>query len=97
MNIMPTTFAPWRVFESGLGKLIVSNTDFDSTHNGGDVAVMIGNNLMGNAILISAAPELLAAAKTALAWYEPRLSPGEEGPICNQLRAAIDKAEGRTK
>lgn len=49
-----------------------------------------------DAYLIAAAPDMLAALKTALAWYEPRLAPGEEGPICNLMSAAISKAEGNT-
>ncbi len=43
--------------------------------------------------LHAAAGKLLEAAKAALNWYDPRLSPFEEGPICKQLKAAITKAE----
>lgn len=46
-----------------------------------------------NARLIAAAPDLLEAAKEALAIFE-FLPQTTNGPVANQLRAAITKAEG---
>jgi hypothetical protein len=36
---------------------------------------------------------LRAALQIALAWYEPRLSPFEEGRICNVMRGALTSQE----
>jgi predicted component of type VI protein secretion system len=43
--------------------------------------------------LITEREELLRVIRAALEWYGPRLSPGEPGLICRQLRAALEAAE----
>lgn len=59
-----------------------SNPDYMSTKEADDLLALIDQRA-----------ELLEACKAALAQYEPRLSPFEEGRICKQLRAAIENAE----
>lgn len=47
-----------------------------------------------NARLIAAAPDLLAASQKAL-WSLEQWANSKNGPLANELRAAIAKAEGR--
>lgn len=85
--VMPDhTPGPWTWQGNYLGGSDGSRILVDTTYD------MDGHE--ADARLIAAAPDLLSAAMRALAWYEPRLAPGEEGPICNALRAAIAKAIG---
>lgn len=80
------------VFENFIGgRLIAFCTDAYEA-GGMDLA-----EAQANAQLISAAPELLEACKSACGYYEKlERSTGIEHGVLIELRAAIKKAEGRT-
>ena len=62
----------------------------------GDIVTRLecSNNKEGDARLIAAAPELLAAARLAVAWSEQVPAPYRDWPHVAAARAAIAKATG---
>jgi hypothetical protein len=82
------TLGPWQLHED-FGGWLVDIGDFYNSHGGGD---LIEVESEGNARLIAAAPDLLAALEYSLPWLELR---SNENTVA-LVRAAIKKAKGET-
>ena len=98
------TPGPWTTDIDKLGVFVVAgahadpaNPDDDGPNDGEPIAICKGPDAIGNAFLVAAAPDLLAACKAALSllenWASGKLA---KLPAGGTLRAAIAKAEGRT-
>ena len=93
------TPGPWKVIDRPHGLPEVWTADFDC--EGGTVSQCITDRVFnGNAALIAAAPDLLAACNLALATID-RVAPSHPGGFSSVrgtldvIRAAVAKAEGR--
>lgn len=77
------TPGPWNVDAGASGEDIVFGA------NGSVVAQVFGPNFRGDALLIAAAPDMLAALKVALMWSD------KDWVGYETVTAAVAKAEGR--
>lgn len=89
------TPGPWRVRDGA--RIDVHDAPMEVVDNtGGGVALFLDDDpgSRADARLIAAAPDLLSAAKGALAYMSNDLRRGPEGETCRRLRRAIARAEG---
>lgn len=89
------TPGPWRVYEikgSSRMRIMSDAVPYDvatMSHAGGEDAEA------ANAMLIAAAPELLAACKLAVRWLREMTNDVDAETDLIDIQEAIDKAEGR--
>jgi hypothetical protein len=92
------TPGPWKIDGRGYRPDTKNGGEFVPIHaeRGGWIADVREPD--ANARLIAATPDLLAALKLALRWIDPDASPVplSNREVCNRIRAAIAKAEGRS-
>lgn len=90
----PTTHTPgpWTVFEN------IDDYGISFVINEFKYSGMVAQQptIDANMRLIAAAPELLSACRTALAYIEGRINNLSPGEMFNALDSAIAKAEGRS-
>lgn len=79
------TEGPWRVGDAGA-------TVFGPPNGNPSPEIVAGVKRKANARLIAAAPEMLAALKSAIEWAE--YTGGWDGDAWSEIRAAIAKATG---
>lgn len=84
------TPGPWGLYDGGT----IISTVGDAAKAIAVLAPLWPDQQKANAYLIAAAPDLLSAAKGALAYMSNALRCGPEGETCRRLRLAIAKAEG---
>ena len=94
------TPGPWAIDSDGGGKPFAIVTSINFHWNNVDVCEVYGTDREGNARLISAAPDLLSAAKNAanvLAAIATGqlVTIGKDSHALQELRHALAKAEGR--